>query len=63
MKFFGTITGLPAAAATPTALPGRDEEGPKKPDLRALLLLCAVGAAVCVGLVYLVGRKKKGSGA
>ena len=56
MKYFGTITGLPAAA-TPGALPPAAEERPG-PDYRALALLCVAGTAICAIIVYVVGRKR-----
>jgi len=60
MKYFGTITGLPGAAATPAATPGAlppAEERPG-PDYRALALLCVAGTAICAIIVYVVGRKR-----
>lgn len=62
MKYFGTITGLPAAAtpaATPGALPLPAEEEPaKKPDYRRLALLCVAGFVIVAGVAYLVGRRR-----
>lgn len=60
MKFFGTITGLPGAAAatpaaTPVALPAEERPGP---DYRALALLCGAGVVICAIIVYVVGRKR-----
>ena len=56
MKYFGTITGLPGAAATPGALPPAEER--PGPDYRALALLCVAGTAICAIIVYVVGRKR-----
>ena len=57
MKYFGTITGLGVPAATPAYLPPAEDDR-QKPDHLPLLILCAVGAAICVGLVVLVGRRR-----
>ena len=54
MKYFGTITGLPGAAAT---LPPAEER--PGPDYRALALLCVAGTAICAIIVYVVGRKRR----
>ena len=57
MKFFGTVTGLPAAPeATPAALPTSPEGGT---DYQALALLCLAGLAVIATIAYVVGRKRR----
>ncbi len=57
MKFFGTITGLPATTpATPGALPA--EERPE-PNYLGLALLCLAGTVIGAGIVYMVGRKRR----
>jgi len=59
MKYFGTITGLPAAttpAATLGALPA--EERPE-PNYLGLALLCLAGTVIGAGIVYMVGRKRR----
>ncbi len=62
MKYFGTITGLPAAAATPAATPGAlppaAEERPG-PNYLGLGLLCLAGVVICAGIAYMVGRKRR----
>ena len=59
MKFFGTITGLPATtpAATPGALPPAEER--PGPNYLGLGLLCLVGTVIGAGIVYMVGRKRR----
>jgi|GEM_PF-4564766 len=58
MKYFGTITGLPATtpAATPGALPPAAEERPG-PNYLGLALLCLAGTVLVAGIAYVVGRR------
>lgn len=55
MKFFGTITGLPAATAPAATASAEERPGP---DYRALALLCGAGVVICAIIVYVVGRKR-----
>ncbi len=53
MRYFGMITGLPAASPTPLL---QDEGEEKKTDLRMVFVLCAVAAVLLVGLAYYAAR-------
>ena len=61
MKYFGTITGLSGAAATPAATPGALPPAEERPGTNylGLGLLCLAGVVICAGIAYMVGRKRR----